>query len=297
MWTKAAVAASSIRYEPLSLDPETREDSKRAGVVVVWAKLTLLSCCPANLPLMDDGWFTVEGIDPSTYAISEYGHWEHPHSYVVLGQERGALIDSGLGVGNIKAVVERLTSLPVAVLTTHSHWDHIGGHDLFTDIAVHRLDARWLEHGIPTPLENQRATFMREALETQPPAGFALENWHPPRVRPTRLLEDHDKVALGARSLEILHTPGHSLGHIWIYDSVTGYLFTGDLVYSGTLHASYESTDPESFASSVVRAGGGNATLARPQRTRARQVRSAESARCVRRLGGTRTLQARHWAP
>jgi glyoxylase-like metal-dependent hydrolase (beta-lactamase superfamily II) len=202
---------------------------------------------------MDDGWFTVEGIDPSTYAISEYGHWERPHSYLVLGQERAALIDSGLGVGNIKAVVERLTSLPVAVLTTHSHWDHIGGHDLFADIAVHRLDARWLEHGIPTPLENQRATFMKEPLETQPPAGFALETWCSPRVRPTRLLEDQDKVALGGRSLEILHTPGHSPGHICIHDRVTGYLFTGDLVYSGTLHASYESTDPEAFASSVDR--------------------------------------------
>lgn len=33
-----------------------------------------------------------------------------PHSYLVLGEERATLIESGLGVGNIKAVVERLTS-------------------------------------------------------------------------------------------------------------------------------------------------------------------------------------------
>ncbi len=73
-------------------------------------------------------WFTVERVDADTYAVSEYRHWEEPHCYLLLGRERAALIDTGLGVGDIRAVVERLTDLPVTVLTTHVHWDHIGGH-------------------------------------------------------------------------------------------------------------------------------------------------------------------------
>lgn len=47
------------------------------------------------------------------------------------------LIDSGLGVADIRAVVDDLTRLLVTVLTTHAHWDHIGGHGLFDAFAVH----------------------------------------------------------------------------------------------------------------------------------------------------------------
>ncbi|NLC43925.1 MAG: MBL fold metallo-hydrolase, partial [Clostridiales bacterium] len=42
-----------------------------------------------------DNWFTVEEIDSMTYAISEYGHWEKVHSYLVVGDKYAALIDTG----------------------------------------------------------------------------------------------------------------------------------------------------------------------------------------------------------
>jgi hypothetical protein len=44
-----------------------------------------------------DDWFTIEKIDPDTYAVSEYRHWEQTHSYLVPGREKAALIDTGLG--------------------------------------------------------------------------------------------------------------------------------------------------------------------------------------------------------
>ena len=55
---------------------------------------------------------------------SEYGHWEEPHSYLLLGEERAVIIDTGLGVADIRKKVEQLTDLPVSVVTTHVHWDH-----------------------------------------------------------------------------------------------------------------------------------------------------------------------------
>ena len=73
-------------------------------------------------------WFTVEKIDEDTYAISEYQHWEETHCYLLCGTKRALLIDTGLGVANIKEVVDKLTMLPIFVVTTHVHWDHIGGH-------------------------------------------------------------------------------------------------------------------------------------------------------------------------
>ena len=79
-------------------------------------------------------WFTVEKIDEDTYAISEYQHWEETHCYLLCGTKRALLIDTGLGVANIKEVVDKLTMLPIFVVTTHVHWDHIGGHQYFENI-------------------------------------------------------------------------------------------------------------------------------------------------------------------
>ena len=73
-------------------------------------------------------WFTVEQIDSRTFAISEYRHWEETHCYLLCGMDKALLIDTGLGVANIREAVDELTDLPVTAVTTHVHWDHIGGH-------------------------------------------------------------------------------------------------------------------------------------------------------------------------
>ena len=64
-------------------------------------------------------WFTVEQIDGDTFAISEYRHWEETHCYLLLGWERALLLDTGLGVADIGAVVRDLTRLPVTAAATH----------------------------------------------------------------------------------------------------------------------------------------------------------------------------------
>ncbi len=60
-------------------------------------------------------WFTIEKIDDDTFALSEYKHWEETHSYLLLGKKRALIIDSGLGVDNIKCAVKKITALPVTV--------------------------------------------------------------------------------------------------------------------------------------------------------------------------------------
>ena len=51
-------------------------------------------------------WFTVEKIDSQTFAISEYKHWEETHCYLLCGEESAVLIDTGLGVSNIREIVD-----------------------------------------------------------------------------------------------------------------------------------------------------------------------------------------------
>jgi glyoxylase-like metal-dependent hydrolase (beta-lactamase superfamily II) len=195
-------------------------------------------------------WFTVEKIDDITYAISEYGHWEQVHSYLLTGKEFASLIDTGLGIDDIKKITEELTDLPVKVITTHAHWDHTGGHRLFEEIYVHKEEADWLRYGIPLPLNIIRE-YVFGPVTQKLPENFNIENYFPYKGEPAFLLQDNDIIDMGGRRLEVIHTPGHSPGHICLYDRERGYLFTGDLIYKGILFAFYESTNPEEFCNSV----------------------------------------------
>ncbi len=194
-------------------------------------------------------WFSIEKIDEKTYAISEYNHWEKMHSYLLLGKDYAALIDTGLGIGNIKKEVNKLTNLPVKVITTHVHWDHIGGHGDFNDISVHEGDALWMEEGLPIPDNAIKKDVIKDVQSI--PDGFDIDEYKVCRKKPSCVLTDGQTIDLGGRILEVIHTPGHSPGHICIYDRKNKYLFCGDLVYMGTLYAFYPSTDPIVYKESV----------------------------------------------
>lgn len=196
-------------------------------------------------------WFTIEKIDNETFAISEYGHWERVHSYLLIGKDAAILIDTGLGIGNIENQVKLLTSLPIIVITTHVHWDHIGGHSLFNDIYVHENDADWLRNGISIPLNVIKKNVIGEPLSKTPPKEFNIDNYRLYTGEPARILNDNDIINIGARSVRVLHTPGHSPGHICLFEEEKGYLYSGDLIYKGTLFAFYPSTDPVLFKQSV----------------------------------------------
>ena len=56
---------------------------------------------------MNQDWFTIDTIDSNTFIISEYRHWEETHCYLLTGRERALLIDTGLGICNIKEQVDR----------------------------------------------------------------------------------------------------------------------------------------------------------------------------------------------
>ena len=61
-------------------------------------------------------WFDVYRLAEGTYAIYEPNQFEEAICYLVTGEERAALIDTGTGIGNLREVVEQLTDLPVIVV-------------------------------------------------------------------------------------------------------------------------------------------------------------------------------------
>ena len=116
-----------------------------------------------------EGWFEVYRVQPDVYAIYEPGQFEEVVSYLIVGAERTLLFDTGLGIGDIAAVVAPLTTLPVVVLNSHSHYDHIGGNHQFEfiygpDTAYTRERMAGLDHSAG-PGSGQRG------LDLEAPAG------------------------------------------------------------------------------------------------------------------------------
>lgn len=175
------------------------------------------------------------------HAILEPHHFEQVISYLILGEEAAVLLDTGMGVGNVRALVEEMTDKPITVVNSHYHWDHIGDNHRFGHIAIHAVEAHLLEQEPPEEL-------LREAMRPMSFWGPAPADFDPASYcilpsKAERILEEGDVLKLGGRRLRVLHTPGHSPGSICLLGEEEGLLFTGDTVYEGPLYAHFEDSD------------------------------------------------------
>lgn len=193
-------------------------------------------------------WFTIEKADDTTYIISEYRHWEETHCYLLIGSERCLLIDTGLGICDLYEQVVKLTQRPVTAIATHIHWDHIGGHRYFPDFYAHRAELSWLNGKFPLSAQTVRE-MVTDRCDL--PEGFDVSNYEIFQGTPAKILDGGEAIDLGDRKIQTIHTAGHSPGHLCFWEEERGYLFTGDLIYKGTLFAYFPSTDPEAYLRSL----------------------------------------------
>lgn len=141
--------------------------------------------------------------------------------YLVIGEDKALLIDSGFGLGSLKKIIDGLTTLPVILVNTHGHPDHGGGNAEFGAPLLHPDDNEVYTHkcAFATRLEEAQHWGIADAaekLQPTPPAPMALADGH--------------VFDLGRRTLRVIHTPGHTWGSVCIFDEKTGTLFTGDNV-------------------------------------------------------------------
>ncbi|MBI3537208.1 MAG: MBL fold metallo-hydrolase [Chloroflexi bacterium] len=169
--------------------------------------------------------------------------------YLVVGTERAALIDSGMGIGNLREEIRQLTALPVIVLNTHYHWDHTGANAQFDDIALNEIE---LDLYAPEPeMSAYRRAMESPDVRAALPRDFDPATYRIIRQPITRKLCDGDVIDLGARSLRAIHTPGHSPGHTAFFDEARGALFTADTAIRGPNYACFPGSDPRAYAQSV----------------------------------------------
>lgn len=220
----------------------------------------------------DVSWFLVREVRPGVWLISEP---HHVHSYLAVGQDRAILIDSGIGVGDIGAVVRGITPLPVTVVNTHHHFDHVGGNWQFADTSIHRLGATKVATPVPDEwlvayrarvaakaeswasyqsLDSKNFELINAEHRPRPlPQGFSWDDWTIAPQPPTTLLEDGDVMDLGGRSIKIIHTPGHTPDSICLLDESDRSLFAGDTLVVGPHYAQLADSDFDDYRRSLDR--------------------------------------------
>ena len=134
---------------------------------------------------------------------------------------QGALVDAGGDTERLQAVAASLGVRIEKLLLTHGHIDHAGGAGgLAKQLGVQiegpqREESFWIDQ---LPQQSRSFGF--------PPAqAFTPERW----------LEDGDTVTVGKETLQVLHTPGHTPGHVVFFHAPTKLAIVGDVLFAGSI--------------------------------------------------------------
>jgi glyoxylase-like metal-dependent hydrolase (beta-lactamase superfamily II) len=196
-----------------------------------------------------DAWFEVYRIRPGIFAIYEPHQLEEVISYLVVGRDKALLFDTGMGIGNIGAVVAGLTKLPVSVVNSHTHNDHVGDNWRFSD--VYGMDTDFTRVNARGSKEDAQAELAPDEICGALPAGFDAKAYSTKPFHITHWLHEGDKIELGERTLKVIGTPGHTPDSIALLDEKNGLLFTGDTFYAGPIYLYRPETDRDAYLASV----------------------------------------------
>ena len=123
--------------------------------------------------------------------------------FLLIGEDAALLIDSGMNVKGVKALVKEITDKPVTLFNTHADPDHTGANGEFKQVMMN-----------PAELSNYR-----------------LAN----RSKDIIPLFDGDVIDIGGRPLQTIALPGHTPGSTAILDRNSGMLFSGDPIQDGAI--------------------------------------------------------------
>jgi glyoxylase-like metal-dependent hydrolase (beta-lactamase superfamily II) len=200
---------------------------------------------------ISDPWYEVYKVAPAVYAIYEPHQFEETISYLIVGDRRAVLFDTGLGISDIKRMTAELTRLPIIVLNSHTHNDHVGDNWQFE--TIYGVDTEFTRKNAQGSREDAQAELAPDQICGQLPKGFDPKTYTTPPWKITAYKHDGDRIDLGERWLEVIATPGHTPDAISLLDRANGLLFTGDTYYPGPIWLYRPETNLEAYDASIRR--------------------------------------------
>lgn len=161
--------------------------------------------------------FEVKKLNGQLYLIKDKAEC---YSTLLIGKERALVWDTGAGIGDLKAEIRKLTSLPLLVIASHGHFDHIGGSAQFAQVYMNEKDRVILDTYDKTTLNRWLHELCPD--EAEKAAYFKTNNW-------TNIKNIvFDRFDLGNLFCHIIPLPGHSMGSIGVYIPAFRLLLSGD---------------------------------------------------------------------
>lgn len=197
-------------------------------------------------------WFEVYQIEDSVYAIYEPYQWQEVISYLIIGDEFALLFDTGNGIGDIKEVVDQITLLPIRVLNSHSHYDHVGGNSAFD--FIYGMDTEFTKLRMKGLPHDRVAEEVSPAALCKPlPVGVDSAKHHIAAYEIDEYVNEGYRINLGNRILEVISIPGHTPDAIGLWDKENGLLWTGDTFYQGAIWLFAPETNMGDYKNSIKR--------------------------------------------
>jgi glyoxylase-like metal-dependent hydrolase (beta-lactamase superfamily II) len=200
-----------------------------------------------------DPWFEVYRILPGVFAIYEPRQSEEVISYLITGNRRALLFDTGMGISDIRSVAQGLTRLPLSVLNSHTHNDHVGDNWRFNRDQIYAMDTEFTRNNAKGSRQDAQAEIAAGELCGALPAGFDPSRYSTRPFQIGHWLSDGDRIDLGGRVLRVIATPGHTPDAIALLDPNHGLLFTGDSYYPGPIFLYRPETDLDAYVASMKR--------------------------------------------
>jgi glyoxylase-like metal-dependent hydrolase (beta-lactamase superfamily II) len=156
-----------------------------------------------------------------------------------------------MGISDIKKVTNEVTKLPVIVLNSHTHNDHVGDNWEFT--TIHGMDTDFTRKNALGSREDAQAEIAPDQICGALPRGFDSKSYSTRPWKITAYIHDGDRFDLGGRTIEVIATPGHTPDAISLIDRANGLLFTGDTYYPAPIWLFRPETNLDEYAASIRR--------------------------------------------